>query len=135
MSAGHDAWIAAVIRDRFDGEPHRTLGQCKRLSEEMVEAFTDLRLVKGHVHCPEPWGKRGHWWLVDRDGVIVDPTRGQFTHGVLRYEEYEEGQPVRLGVCMDCGTAIWGLPGPRPTFCSKACEATYVAWMANGCPL
>jgi len=136
VSAGHDAWIAAMIRDRFAGEPHRMLGRCQALAAEMVEAFTDLTLVRGHVECPEPWGRRGHWWCVDRDGVIVDPTAGQFTCGIDRYEEYEEGQPVRLGVCMDCGRAIWGAPeSARPTFCSKACGETYAAWMAGGCRL
>lgn len=121
-----------MLVSRFDGEPHRTLGRCHEIAFEMAGVFDDLRLVTGHVYCPEPWGKRGHWWLVDLDGAIVDPTAGQFTCGIDRYEEYADGDPVRLGACMNCGEDIWGPPGPRPTFCGGVCEATYVAYMRGG---
>jgi hypothetical protein len=51
-------------------------------------------------------GKRGHVWLVNPDGDVVDPTRGQFP-GDITYEPWEPGDEVRVGTCMQCGAGIW----------------------------
>lgn len=119
-----------MIQEKYEGEAHRTLGRCRELSLEMAEVFKDLTVTKGHVHCV--WGKRGHWWLVDNDGTIVDPTRGQFI-GPIEYEEYEEGDEVRLGTCMDCGDGIWGVPGSQSSpFCNTACEESTRAYLNGG---
>lgn len=127
----HAEWIAAYAR-RIGG---RMLGRCQEAAAEMAAAFDDLRLVRGHVHCPEPRGKRGHWWCADCDGNIVDPTAAQFTEGIFEYEEWTEGDEVRLGTCMDCGASIWGsAPRGHVTFCSPECETRCAAYL-NGGPL
>lgn len=40
----------------------------------MVEAFPELKRVRGHYHCPWLSKAQPHWWCVDPDGNIVDPT-------------------------------------------------------------
>ncbi len=121
-------WIAEYLL-RFD-DPAATLGRCKQAVEEMKEAFPELEIVRGHVYCPQPWGKRGHWWLKDEEGKIVDPTESQFLCGIYEYEEYREGAPVRVGKCMNCGDDIWDTPERAPqSLCSKECEAAYIAYV------
>lgn len=119
----YEDWIAGYVA----GRAGVLLGRCREASEAMLARFpTELRLVRGHVECPRPWGRRAHWWLVDPDGEIVDPTAGQFELGILRYDEYAEGDDLRLGRCMHCGSEIWGPPHSRTRidtqFCDEACR-------------
>jgi len=121
MKPAHADWIRAY-EAKCGGGP-ATLGKCREAVEEMVAQFPELTLVRGHVDCPPPWNRRAHWWTKRADGTIVDPTVGQFVCGILRYEEYKEGDPVRLGKCMNCGVEIWGPPGKtRASVCSEDCE-------------
>jgi len=83
MRRAHEEWIEKLIASEFEGEPARMLGCCKEIASRMAKSFDDLELVKGHAICPAPWGKRGHWWCMDSSGEIVDPTAGQFVHGVF----------------------------------------------------
>lgn len=64
-------------------------GKCRELTEAAAAADTTLRVVRGFYHCPI-WGKQAHWWAVNPDGAIVDPTVNQFpTKGVgAEYEEF-----------------------------------------------
>lgn len=115
-------WIAGYLAAFED--PSRTLGRCRQAAEAMARSFPELEVVRGHVLCPAPWGRRGHWWAVSPEGDILDPTAGQFTLGIARYEPYVEGGDVRLGKCMECGTEIWGPPlgGIDSQFCDEACR-------------
>lgn len=133
------AWIAAY--EERCGGPAATLGRCKEAAEEMAAAFPgELRVVRGHVDCPEPWGRRAHWWceLVESPTrAIVDPTRGQFpfVDFLIDYEEYEEGEPVRRGTCTDCGEAIWAPPEDDTVdtdFCDARCRDAYAAYLNSG---
>ena len=65
-------------------------GKCKEMSEELVKNNPDLRLVRGHYYCPI-WNKdEQHWWTVDKDGTIVDPTKFQFPSvGFGHYKEFD----------------------------------------------
>lgn len=119
------AWIAEYLgRFRI---PEACLGRCQEAVTEMHRAFPELTIVKGHVHCAAPWGKRGHWWLTTADGAIIDPTRAQFNSTIVwAYEPYVEGDDVRLGACMECGASIWGPPDSgHPYFCSRKCEGAF----------
>lgn len=131
MDERHVEWIRGY-EERVGG-PHATIGRCKYAAEEMAAVFNELRVVRGHVECPEPWGRRGHWWCVTADGEVVDPTAGQFTSGILSYEEYVDGAPVRLGKCMDCGEPIWGpADRGRQVFCDASCSDSYAAYLNGG---
>jgi len=43
----------------------------------MVAAFPGLRQAYGNYYC-FVWGERGHFWCVDLEKYIVDPTSQQF---------------------------------------------------------
>ena len=95
----------------------------------MVKQFPELTIVKGHVEDLQ-WGRRSHIWLKTAEGEIVDPTVAQFP-SVMEYEEWEPGDEVRVGKCMECGEEIWRSvqtldvedPGcRRPYFCSEECS-------------
>lgn len=94
-------------------------GLCDTAAKAMAEAFPALTVTKGHVDCPPPWFRRGHWWCVAPCGTIVDPTAAQFPQ-ILKYEEYTPGDDVRLGRCMNCGDEIWG-PDPDSVYSTCVC--------------
>jgi hypothetical protein len=120
-------WIAEYVR-RHDGA---VLGKCRDAVTEMRAAFPELTEKRGHVYVMG-WGKRGHAWLVDPGGFVVDPTASQFP-GIMLYEEWQPGDEVRVGKCMNCGDDIWEAiqsldvdPGRR-SVCSPACENALAA--------
>ncbi len=123
MASKYILWIEQY-RQRIPS----TLGRCREASAKMHEAFPELRIVKGHVYCQ--WGKRSHSWLQCDDGTVVDPTADQFGV-ILDYEEWNPGDEVRVGKCMECGENIWrevdtlSDPAHVERFCGTACENTF----------
>lgn len=122
----YEEWIAENV--------DRGYGKCREVVGRMVRAFPDLRRACGFYHCPA-WGRREHWWCVDREGKVVDPTRAQFPSaepglGVNRYEELDLTNPadrarIPTGVCMDCGGPVYG----GDTFCDATCEEQTMAYL------
>lgn len=55
-------------------------GECLKTSLAMMRALSGLRLVYGTYLCLV-WGSRDHFWLIDSEGYIVDPTAAQFPTG------------------------------------------------------
>ena len=62
------------ITDHVVGDGY---GQCKEWAIEMSRAFPELKVVYGTYFC---WkcGPRAHWWCIDKDFVVCDPTSQQF---------------------------------------------------------
>ena len=126
----YDSWIESWL-ERNGAVKNGGYGRCRDAAEAMAGEFPELSIVKGHVHCPPPWFKRGHWWCLSKDGDIVDPTAAQFPC-IFKYEPYTEGDDVRLGKCMNCGEEIWG-PDPDSVYstvvcgkdCARVLEAQY----------
>lgn len=75
--------------EELDNNYTKYRGKCKEMSEELVKENSNLRLVRGHYHCPV-WGEQEHWWTVDiNDGTIHDPTKLQFpSKGCGEYIEF-----------------------------------------------
>lgn len=127
MKSKYENWISDYL-DRTEF----VLGECKKATQEMKEAFPELEIVKGHVYTS--WGRRGHWWLTGPDGDVVDPTVTQFGV-VFEYEPWEPGGEVYVGKCMNCGEEVWqcvdsldvdhrlGFSG----VCSALCEREMIA--------
>jgi len=101
-----------------------TYGTCKEVTLEMAEAFPEeLKRVRGHYHCPI-WGERAHWWLVDTNGGIVDPTACQFPSGGAGvYQEWVEGTEEPTGMCPNCG----GYSYNGRTCCCDKCHHEFIA--------
>jgi hypothetical protein len=89
-------------------------GKCYSFGQKFVEKWPQLKLVCGF------YGHNEHYWLVDLDGTIVDPTVWQF------HEQGDDGDPrkyrvldssrdkVYIGRCMNCGNGIYGLLKDAP---------------------
>ena len=101
------------------------LATCAEVTLQMQEVFPELTRVRGHYY-DFAWGRRGHWWLVDSDGTVVDPTAAQFpSQGTGEYEPWEEGAPEPTGKCMNCGDYAYDNKGACSPECNKILEAEY----------
>jgi len=77
-------------------------GKCKEMCEALVEDNPKLRMVRGHYFCPVWNTKEPHWWCVDEDGDIVDPTARQF--GSKGHGDYIEFDGTID--CEECGKQV-----------------------------
>lgn len=79
-------------------------GTCERAAKELAASTPGLRVARGW-YLDAAWGDQEHWWCVDADGVIHDPTVEQFPTGhipALRsYQEYDGSHP-----CAGCGIRV-----------------------------
>ena len=120
MKQQYLTWIAENVT--------KTYGKCAEVTAQMQSTFSELRRVRGHYYCLI-WGEREHWWLVDPDGRIVDPTAQQFpSSGTGSYVEWDESQPEPTGRCPNCG----GLCYDGDQVCSENCHVEYMAFCAGG---
>ena len=116
----YQEWIANYLKKHPN-----PLGECQRACKEMLKAFPELKIIRGHVETVF-WGRRGHWWCESEDGAIADPTRRQFP-GPIEYKQWTPDELVRTGKCMNCGEEIWRKVASldqeyHDYFCSKECE-------------
>lgn len=112
----HDGWVR---------------GRCQGASERMVEAFPELRQVRGYAQLADGWAP-AHWWCETVDGTVIDPTASQF-EGVVGYDEYNEAEhgPLPIGKCMNCGFEVWD--NKHQGLCSAECCAEFTAYMEAEC--
>lgn len=100
-------------------------GKCKELSEAACAADPNLMLVRGHYFCPI-WNRDNeHWWCVDKNGKIVDPSKDQFpSKGLGIYTPFDG-----LVACAECGKEISETEArfdSRYAFCSSRCNMRFV---------
>ena len=124
MKAEYADWIAWYVKQ--NGGSVRCM--CWEGTTAMCRKFHELRSVEGHVIMKS--GHRvEHFWCVDPDGNVVDPTESQF-EAIASYEPWKPGTEVRVGRCMWCGDdiyrAVQSLNGARVSFCSPECEKLMV---------
>jgi hypothetical protein len=119
MLVKYSEWITKNITEAY--------GKCKEMAEEMAKIFPELTIVRGHYYCMV-WGEREHWWLVDEQGHIVDPTAAQFpTKGNGEYVPWDEGAPEPTGMCPNCGEYCYD----GNYCCSESCSISYAAYCMN----
>lgn len=123
MKREYSNWIKTNVNQETHG-----YGECHEVSHAMAAVFTELTVKKGFYHC-HSWGRRTHWWLVDEDGQIVDPTARQFpSAGRGDYQAISDDELPELvptGRCMDCGDDVY----KGATFCNRSCENSYAAYL------
>ncbi len=121
-------WLSSHLKGE-DG-----YGECLSVCQEMVKRWPTLILVRGYYHCPS-WGERGHWWLINEAGQIVDPTARQFPSGgqgrYVVYSDAEIAERTPIGRCLDCGEDIFE-GGYSGTFCTEACAKATTEWLQRG---
>jgi hypothetical protein len=85
--------------------------------------FPELRLARGLIYdaC---WGDRTHWWCVDPDGNIIDPTDSQFPCLMPgSYQELGDNDRIPSGRCLNCGETVYD----GQTFCNDLCSSEMAA--------
>ena len=123
MKTDYWAWIAVHVGTK----PEDGYGRCGWATLAMLIAFPELTRVRGH-YIDAIWGERDHWWLVDPDGEIVDPTAAQFpTRGTGEYVPWHEGDEEPTGMCPNCGDNCYN----GHTCCSESCNAAYARYCMN----
>lgn len=124
MKPQYKEWIS-------DNVNKNCLGQCAEVTEKMQKAFPELARVRGHFMCCF-WGLRSHWWLVDPDGEIVDPTVAQFPSAGMAtpsaYEPWDENAKEPTGKCPNCGALCYD----GNYCCSDECDRAYIAYLNEG---
>jgi hypothetical protein len=100
-------------------------GKCKEMAEEASKNDPSLTLVRGWYDCPI-WGEQPHWWCVDQDGKIVDPSRDQFPSGGI--EEFYRPFNGTV-ICSQCGKEMAEEHAKfhgNYAFCSYKCEGKFI---------
>lgn len=117
MQSKYQAWVVENVTETF--------GKCKEITHAMVKAFPKLTRVRGFYMCAD-WGKRAHWWLVDAEGKVVDPTADQFpSQGTSEYAQWIEGSEEPTDKCMNCGGYTYGAKRACSVTCAEALEKYY----------
>lgn len=77
-------------------------GKCREAVEELLKERPELTAVRGYYFCPIWCRDEAHWWAVDAEGVIYDPTKLQFPSGGSgTYTPYDGNV-----ACDECGNHI-----------------------------
>lgn len=93
-------------------------GKCKELCEQALQNNSDLTIVRGYYHDAF-WGRQEHWWCVNKDGSIYDPSKSQFPDQNGKHEEFNG-----IFNCEQCGKEITEEEGQvygNYIFCSGEC--------------
>lgn len=113
--------------------------RCAEFSQAFAKQFPELRTERGWVkdHITIGQGTE-HWWCVDPEGNIVDPSLNQFRMWrqpeKLVYTVFNpEKDHIYIGRCHNCGDGIYGLEKDGPAYMclpeegedSSECERTY----------
>lgn len=101
--------------------------KCTWWGKTFMDRYPELILVKGFFgECTE------HVWFNTPEGVIIDPTRAQFS-GPDAYRVFNpEVDLIYVGKCPNCGEKNYGLEkdGPKD-FCSDECAESYMSYIAG----
>ena len=117
MKQKYTDWIENNVSDAYRA--------CVETTLQMQEVFPELKRVRGH-YIEFGIGEHPHWWLVDPDGEIIDPTRSQFQfYGI--YKEWDESQPEPTGKCPNCGKFCYN----NDYCCSESCGRDYIKYCSK----
>lgn len=132
MKPEYEHYLAELIQnDRTRHNDNRTDEQvlrakCMDYTAKFVKKFPHLKRVPGFYggYLEEDIGfNTEHWWCVDIDGTIVDPTVKQFLTWTGPYIPFDDLlHQVKIGRCMICGDDIYGrMSDGHSDCCSEAC--------------
>lgn len=103
-------------------------GKCKELAEKECHKNNTLILIKGWYYCPIWNVKEQHWWCIDKDKNIIDPSKYQYpSKGQGIYEEYKG-----IVSCSECNKQIiekdidTNLISGKYIFCTSNCYMKFV---------
>ena len=103
----------------------RYRGKCKEMSEQLCLENPSLTLVRGHYYCPFWNVEDAHWWTVDKEGIIHDPSRKQYpSSGQGIYTPFDGTVE-----CSNCGKTMnedEASFDSNYAFCSTVCHMRFV---------
>ena len=106
MESKYIAWINKNCK-----EYNEVVGKCIERTNEMIVEFPELKIVKGFACRVNGNGevskKYLHQWLVNENGEIIDPTKGQYDAICFFYEEIQDDDPKPKGKCINCGNWVY----------------------------
>lgn len=91
--------------------------QCAEATLALVEAFPELRRVRGHAMVGV--NERPHWWCITPDGTIIDPTAHQWPTAPVFYEALPDDAEDPHGKCLHCGSLLFRSNGAGAFFCEN----------------
>ena len=109
MNKKYQDWI---VKKNYNSMQN-VIGKCDMATKQMIKEFPELQRVAGVVYSrdnPDNFNRKQpkeytHWWCVDPDRNIVDPTKEQFQLiGKLEYREMNTDEPISK--CIGCGKYI-----------------------------
>ena len=118
MKLEYQQWVNNWLRNNT---PHL---KCKEATEEMKITFPELKRIRGHVLTE--YGERPHWWLVDENDNVIDPTSTQFKI-IGGYDAWDESQPEPTGRCLNCGELCYDYK----SVCSDQCAIEYKVYIMS----
>lgn len=138
LSPEQDAWrlerLTRNLWNALNNDPDLTLrmlcqGNC-HIAKDFAEEF-DLEVREGFCNGTE------HFWCVDKEGRIIDPTAEQF-HGPREYRELDpEKDEIQVGRCPNCGWEIYATKNQalrgevRTDICSEECAESYTTYICR----
>lgn len=122
MKIKYNLWI-----ENFVKENPKIKGLCSIATEQMVKEFPDLKRVRGHVQDALITREVEHWWCIDDENNIIDPTASQFNF-IISYDERDESLPEPTGKCPNCGEYCFN----NNFTCSDKCSKEYHAYVTSG---
>ena len=119
MNQKYKDWINA-----FQKENLKTRGLCTTATLSMIKEFPELIRVRGHVEDALSSKPIEHWWCIDFEDNIIDPTATQFAI-ILSYTQRNENLREPTSKCPNCGKYCYN----NHFCCSKKCEEEYAAYV------
>ena len=99
-------------------------GNCHTYTKLMSETFPELRRIRGY-YTPDPFSHSSpHWWLVDEQNNIVDPTINQYISPDGLYDPIDENESVPNSRCLNCGEYFYSETCSQ--ICSSLCESSFI---------
>lgn len=95
-------------------------GKCAEVTNLMMMKFPELKRIRGHIKCVVDNNLHSHWWLIDKNNNIIDPTEKQFII-ITEYLPHDESAPEPTGKCPNCGNYCYDYKH----ICSDKCAHEY----------
>lgn len=116
------------IKDNYP-TPQSAKLKCFEASLKMKDIFPELTVVRGMILVEEPFDlppfKTTHWWCLDPNNFVVDPTAHQYPTDIIEYTPVDESKGDPTGKCPNCGDLCYD----NEYLCSKQCEKDYMAYL------
>ena len=122
---GSEAMGEAATKETEQTDYTRFRGKCREMVEDLCSENPELTPVRGHYYCPIWNSEEAHWWAVDKNGKIHDPSSRQFpSNGLGIYTPFDG-----MCTCSNCGKSIREEDGhfdSNYVFCSNLCHGRFV---------